>query len=1202
MLFHHNEETMRYSFCIAIFLPSSALAATLTVGTGGTYSTISDAVSAASDGDIIEVSAGTYTETIRIDTMKLEIKGVDGSGSTFVSASSTEPALSVIDSDMFSVGGFTLSSTDDRGFIIEESTGSLSDLVVEGHAVLGDGAGGFISDSEVDLSDSVFSGNNAGDYDGGNLYLWASTVDISDSSFISGYATFGGGVYAGNSSNLTISDSSFSDNNVDSNGSSYGGHGGGLRVSQSTATLTDCSFDEDYAGDSANGGAIAIRASSLTLEGVTISDTSAGRDGGAIYVDDSDLVASDLSVSGAYAGFKGGGLTAWNSDIEISASDFSSNYAEGSSSDGSNWTGSGGALFLSGSPTEISGSTFDSNSADNVAGGIFADEEISISDSWFSSNASGYGGAVYVTAASASIAGSTFSENSATSTGGALRWRDETHNETFTISTTSFAENSAGNYGGAIAIYDGDTLSITSTSFTDNSSTSGGALYMNTVTASLDTTTFSGNTATGSGGGIRWEDDVTPQNETLSITNSVFEGNIADGYGGAFAIRDGESTLLTDNTFFYNIGDMGGAISIYDIEAVQSLRNDFCGNVASDHAGAVRLNAAGATQNTWKNNVYVENYAATDGGAFYILDSGAVDIVNNTLLGNDAANGGGLWLSNSEVNFINNIVAWTTSGYAIEADSASSGKVEYFDFYSNSPGALNGSSISMGTTGITSPPMLSELSLDGVCGNDQLWPQAGSPLIDAGDPSISDNDGTTSDIGAFGGPDAPSDPATTDADADGYTADVDCDDNDDTVHPGASDTCDDGVDQDCDGVDLACIGTDVDGDGYCAAAACSDGSTPGDCNDSDVAVYPGASEVCNGIDDDCNGIVDGSSATGQSTFYFDLDGDGFGNTAIDSEACDAPNGYVADNTDCNDNNPTVYPSAEELCDSLDNDCNGAIDDNVPNPPTWYQDLDGDGFGDPNTAVSDCDEPTGYVNIAEDCDDNNPSVSPAESEVCNGVDDDCDGSIDEDATDGDPWFEDQDDDGYGNPTASIRACSKPDGYSDNNTDCNDGDGDTYPGAPEECVATVDYNCDGQAGDPDMDGDGFVECLDCNDTDPGTNPEASEIWYDGIDQNCDELSDFDQDGDGYDFEDFGGTDCDDMDATIYPGAEDPKGDEIDSNCDGKDGINPKANDPAPTEELKAVAECGCAVSNPGSSALFTALLPLLALMRRRERALP
>ncbi|MEQ1507257.1 MAG: MopE-related protein, partial [Myxococcota bacterium] len=197
-------------------------------------------------------------------------------------------------------------------------------------------------------------------------------------------------------------------------------------------------------------------------------------------------------------------------------------------------------------------------------------------------------------------------------------------------------------------------------------------------------------------------------------------------------------------------------------------------------------------------------------------------------------------------------------------------------------------------------------------------------------------------------------------------------------------------------VDGATFYVDADGDGFgtTAVTACSApaGTAPvgGDCDDAVAQVHPGRSEVCNVRDDDCDGAVD-EDAIDRTVYHADADLDGFGDPVATTLACAPPAGFLVDATDCDDARPQVHPGAVELCDGgLDDDCDVATDDDdAPSAPTWYTDADGDGHGDPLTAVRACAAPAGTVSSGDDCDDAAVGVGPGSPEVCNGVDDDCD---------------------------------------------------------------------------------------------------------------------------------------------------------------------------------------------------------------------
>jgi hypothetical protein len=128
-------------------------------------------------------------------------------------------------------------------------------------------------------------------------------------------------------------------------------------------------------------------------------------------------------------------------------------------------------------------------------------------------------------------------------------------------------------------------------------------------------------------------------------------------------------------------------------------------------------------------------------------------------------------------------------------------------------------------------------------------------------------------------------------------------------------------------------------------------------------------------------------------FYKDKDGDGYGDANDQTLACTQPSGYVSNSSDCNDNDPNINPGKTEICDSKDNDCDGQIDEGVL--LVFYRDKDGDGYGDANDQTLACAQPTGYVSNSSDCNDNDPDMNPAKTEICDRKDNDCDGQIDED---------------------------------------------------------------------------------------------------------------------------------------------------------------------------------------------------------------
>ncbi len=381
---------------------------------------------------------------------------------------------------------------------------------------------------------------------------------------------------------------------------------------------------------------------------------------------------------------------------------------------------------------------------------------------------------------------------------------------------------------------------------------------------------------------------------------------------------------------------------------------------------------------------------------------------------------------------------------------------------------------------------------------------------------------------------------TVDRDADGFEEALDCDDENPEVHPEAIEVPYDGIDNDC---APETPDDDLDGDGWALAD---------DCDDLDATVHPDAIEVCNEADDDCDGEID--DAVGDA-WYLDSDGDGFGDPDSATQSCEQSNGYVADNSDCDDADSGIHIAADEICDLVDNDCDGQIDEpTAVDAQDWYADKDDDGWGS-ETVTRACDAPSGYVDNDEDCDDGAPLVHPDGVEICNGIDDDCDGRTDpDDSDDASTWYADADADGYG-ADYSTQACEMPSGYASTNDDCDDGAKSTNPGASETCDE-ADNDCDTAVDEGvltswylDYDTDGYgddttvVEACqaptsvyvaiggDCDDTSTAYSPAATP-GCDGDDYDCDGSVDNDADGDGYADSSCGGDDCDDTQSSIKP----------------------------------------------------------------------
>ena len=399
---------------------------------------------------------------------------------------------------------------------------------------------------------------------------------------------------------------------------------------------------------------------------------------------------------------------------------------------------------------------------------------------------------------------------------------------------------------------------------------------------------------------------------------------------------------------------------------------------------------------------------------------------------------------------------------------------------------------------------------------------------------------------------------------------------------------------------------DNDGDGFLSDV---------DCNDNDSLINPGATETCNNTDDNCNGQVDEGFSVVR--YYEDKDGDGYGDATNSLLGCIQPNGYAAQLGDCDDSNASINPDQTEIpYNGIDEDCNSAtLDDDLDqdgflsvddcndmnnninpnqvetpyngidddcNPATLDDDLDQDGYN----LVNDCDDNMSSINpgaveildngIDEDCDgmdataivdndgdgyfsdvdcnDDDSLINPGATETCNNTDDNCNGQVDEGFSVV-RYYEDKDGDGYGDATNSLLGCIQPNGYAAQLGDCDDSNASINPDQTEIPYNGIDEDCNSATLDDDLDQDGFLSVDDCNDMNNNINPNQVETPYNGIDDDCNPATlDDDLDQDGYNLV----NDCDDNMSSINPGAVEILDNGIDEDCDGMDATAIVDND--------------------------------------------
>ncbi|MEQ1506522.1 MAG: right-handed parallel beta-helix repeat-containing protein, partial [Myxococcota bacterium] len=426
--------------------------------------------------------------------------------------------------------------------------------------------------------------------------------------------------------------------------------------------------------------------------------------------------------------------------------------------------------------------------------------------------------------------------------------------------------------------------------------------------------------------GCRTEYDLVDAWGALEFRDNELVDNVASPLLGTEYTAEG--VVVSGNQFVDNVGVPHLLAAESSSPGLDVVGNEFRGNVA---AGALLDLAYATAGSSFVDNVVVDNvlgaailargsdvsvvhglfvgnllWSNEDAALISVLEDSAAVVDQCTIAGNVSADGTDPVIRGADTPTVmvrNTAIIGHEGGPAIE----STGVQLAYNLFSDNLGGDLASGGALPATNLAADPGLAVWRPGAPAQAQDLVPVPGSALIDAGDPAVLDLDGTVSDIGWTGGPTADL-ALALDEDGDGSSARFDCDDTDADRRPGAPELCDD-IDQDCDlDPHTGTVYADADADGAGDAAApivgnvCEPGAAAAagdDCDDGDATVAPGATETCDGRDEDCDGSIDEGV---RATVYPDDDGDGLGDTAGAFEGCPGLDG-VAEGGDCDDSDP-----------------------------------------------------------------------------------------------------------------------------------------------------------------------------------------------------------------------------------------------------------------------------------------------------------